>query len=733
MQEYFYVQNSLDGSIRNCEKKLKELHKHLKTMIKDTWSIINANPCSKDFSELLEESEIYLNLPETVISKYPVLPDKPEISDDRSVRSHDIVSNIRVQSSLNSRISNRRFSNVDEGLAVAAKFTDDNRWYRAQIIGQQTRNMFEVRYVDFGNTELLHIRRICGLPQEFFRITVQSISSSSSSEIDDEERIKESKSVDENTDLTRPSEMRFQVNIINCISPNMIYFSLTDQYIANMRLMNSMMNFYRDEKNNKDCIIDLVSEKMKCAVYIEKDKKWYRGVVLKVIDCKMTKIFLSDTAEEVIISLENLRTLPEQFVKEVDCALRCSLANVEYKEKWPLEICEMLKKKLKNYEEMYIVRKDCKENALIVELWGKNVVCKGPLEPAIVEWTNINKLLMENENLEDEQNEAKDYKPPIVENLKLFELESALKNSKDHVTEWLQSNIVEARSKGIEYELLIEKSHFSHEKNKLKELESGGMSVVEKEQVDTNIESVSIIEENEDWLPPIPLKETNFIGMPTYVNSDFNVYVQISGSIYDEAAVMEETRGRPYCRLSRREQNLILTTIRHEEGFVDITKNLVLVEYVDFGNTEWVKPKYLRKNISFKDIPLQCYKFPILSDCVSFQINKTNSIDSCITIQVTENNESTISDFYLQNNMGILTVQVTEILSLNEIVINIIDCDADASVYLPKYFLYRLFLVNTFSSNSKIKLPECKSVKHNDEDSSIFLKFHLRVTAKCKP
>lgn len=30
--------------------------------------------------------------------------------------------------------------------------------------------------------------------------------------------------------------------------------------------------------------------------------------------------------------------------------------------------------------------------------------------------------------------------------------------------------------------------------------------------------------------------------------------------------------------------------------------------------------------------------------------------------------------------MGILTVQVTEILSLNEIVINIIDCDADASV-----------------------------------------------------
>lgn len=32
-----------------------------------------------------------------------------------------------------------------------------------------------------------------------------------------------------------------------------------------------------------------------------------------------------------------------------------------------------------------------------------------------------------------------------------------------------------------------------------------------------------------DWLPPKKLTETNFIGMPTYVDADFNIYVQISG------------------------------------------------------------------------------------------------------------------------------------------------------------------------------------------------------------
>lgn len=44
-------------------------------------------------------------------------------------------------------------------------------------------------------------------------------------------------------------------------------------------------------------------------------------------------------------------------------------------------------------------------------------------------------------------------------------------------------------------------------------------------------------------------------------------------------------------------------------------ENLV-VEYVDFGNTETVEKSKLRKNVALCEIPIQCHKLPIRSDCV---------------------------------------------------------------------------------------------------------------------
>lgn len=49
----------------------------------------------------------------------------------------------------------------------------------------------------------------------------------------------------------------------------------------------------------------------------------------------------------------------------------------------------------------------------------------------------------------------------------------------------------------------------------------------------------------------------------------------------------------------------------------------VLVEYVDYGNIEWVEPSWLRKQIALRDVPVQCYKFPVRSDCVSVRTNSS--------------------------------------------------------------------------------------------------------------
>ncbi len=54
-------------------------------------------------------------------------------------------------------------------------------------------------------------------------------------------------------------------------------------------------------------------------------------------------------------------------------------------------------------------------------------------------------------------------------------------------------------------------------------------TTIQEEEIDANFDSVSTIEENEQWTEALPFEETNFVGMPTYVDSEFNIYVQFSG------------------------------------------------------------------------------------------------------------------------------------------------------------------------------------------------------------
>lgn len=58
-------------------------------------------------------------------------------------------------------------------MAVAAHFTHDNKWYRAEIIDRAAKNHYIVRYVDFGNTEKLPWARIRSLPEELTHFNIQ--------------------------------------------------------------------------------------------------------------------------------------------------------------------------------------------------------------------------------------------------------------------------------------------------------------------------------------------------------------------------------------------------------------------------------------------------------------------------------------------------------------------------------------------------------------------------------
>jgi len=74
--------------------------------------------------------------------------------------------------SLSASLQNEKFSPITPNLhdIVAAQFTVDDLWYRAQIISDTKgakEKLYEVRYLDYGNREVLSVNRIRELPLEY--------------------------------------------------------------------------------------------------------------------------------------------------------------------------------------------------------------------------------------------------------------------------------------------------------------------------------------------------------------------------------------------------------------------------------------------------------------------------------------------------------------------------------------------------------------------------------------
>lgn len=60
-------------------------------------------------------------------------------------------------------------------MMCAGQFSVDKQWYRAQVIGLPGGSNVEVRYVDFGNTEVIHHKYIRKLFDKFSKLNIQAI------------------------------------------------------------------------------------------------------------------------------------------------------------------------------------------------------------------------------------------------------------------------------------------------------------------------------------------------------------------------------------------------------------------------------------------------------------------------------------------------------------------------------------------------------------------------------
>ena len=61
-----------------------------------------------------------------------------------------------------------------KGEMVACQFSSDNQWYRAEVIDVKvSKSKAKVKYVDFGNGEIVQFDRVRHLPQEFATVPIQ--------------------------------------------------------------------------------------------------------------------------------------------------------------------------------------------------------------------------------------------------------------------------------------------------------------------------------------------------------------------------------------------------------------------------------------------------------------------------------------------------------------------------------------------------------------------------------
>lgn len=107
------------------------------------------------------------------------------------------------------------------GMACAAKFTDDEMWYRATVT-QVTTNGAEVLFVDYGNSEVVSVDNICEISQDCLSLPPQAILCS----LDKRCNVLDESAVQTFTDMTMDKEVG--IKVISAGIPAIVDVSMDD-------------------------------------------------------------------------------------------------------------------------------------------------------------------------------------------------------------------------------------------------------------------------------------------------------------------------------------------------------------------------------------------------------------------------------------------------------------------------------------------------------------------------
>lgn len=392
--------------------------------------------------------------------------------------------------------------------------------------------------------------------------------------------------------------LRIHIYIKRIVGPGEFY--VTPTYFMNtLTLLEAgLQKFY---ERSRECEDKEWSIEDKCV--IKHEGKWYRAIILDILEDAKLKVGLPDEGLEVIGEKKWIRPLHNKFLSINDGVMRCHLGGLEpAQDSWSslsiTEFCDFVN----NHRDcLYICQMGEINNALSslpVELFTRLVKEAGPTEPNSEEWRSLNHYL------------------------RIIGLAKS-----DNMVQWdCDGNI-------LNWKDLEKQNGTVNEEGSLHKLFSSSLTMYPSQNEDEKgqVDLPQVTEENSDsgsfvvpnaWLPPIPLKELSFVAAPTYIDSDCIVYLH---DFHQSSHLLEEiskalctkydnSLPKP-CDATIQPGDICVAKFHMDNKWYRATVldkkeefDSYEIQFVDYGNVETCKLSELRKIPVTHHIPIQAIK-----------------------------------------------------------------------------------------------------------------------------
>ncbi|KAL4711424.1 hypothetical protein ACJJTC_016178 [Scirpophaga incertulas] len=401
---------------------------------------------------------------------------------------------------------------------------------------------------------------------------------------------------DEDLEAKDKGPLRLEAKVLSYQSPSLLHVALVHQQKFFSELFEKIQAYYSKFTKGKKNDWDIAE---KCCAFCNQSQTWRRATIIG-LENESIKVFYSDFACVDIVPVSNVRELVSEFSTIGDAAIRCHLSGISpaIGDQWPSLSKECLQELLDAYPRIYITKVGNFDNmSMPVEIWAYHTVQGGALEPNKSEWRRLNDELVKQGLAVPERNPE----GSCPETSKNDDEMLSFLNITGSVNDWLQLDSVAIKPPVCVSDTESTSSH--QEACKDSELKAPEIEIIS------------------DWLPPEPLSNMEFIGMPTYIDHEGNIFLHnvIQEETLDMIRRALEVRfNKPdpkskYTKWTIGEPCVAMYYLdnrfyRGRVTEVNEEAQKCMIHYVDYGNEEECTFTNLRKSIVLHQIPIQANK-----------------------------------------------------------------------------------------------------------------------------